>query len=208
MVSPSETPGGRDARVPGSVTRNVPLFLSANRKGWWLVEKTGGLFFHFRSLGRPDLEVLGFAHRAWDLSSSLELTNQIAWLVSPKSCGLQPLEWGLFIRLNWILAFTCACSVHKDLFIWGPESCLLLSTCGMKEWLDWRREGSSPGAGGWRGARGSLCPPPGTASLPPLGMEPPPAPRPVPARPRGDQAAAARSTLGRAPLRSFCAARV
>lgn len=83
--------------------------------------------------------------------------NQRAWLVSLKSCGLYSLELGLFIHLNWILAFACVCSLHKDLFIWVLKGCLLLSTCGTKEGAGGRPQRSTP-VTGLRGApaRGSV----------------------------------------------------
>ena len=112
-------------------------------KAWLLVEKTGAVRFHFLGDRDPWIWRWWALLTAWNGSSSLTLRSQLkrkqlVWLVLLKSCGLQPLELGLFIHLNWILAFTCVCSLHKDLFIWVLESCLLLSTCGRKKWLDWR----------------------------------------------------------------------
>lgn len=150
LASPSrnlsllQVPGGCKVLSPQvSEIQLVSISKCKICKAWLLVEKTGTVCFHFLGDGDPWIWRWWALLTAWNGSSSLTLRSQLkrkqlAWLVLLKSCGLQPLELGLFIHLNWILAFTCVCSLHKDLFIWVPESCLLLSTCGRKKWLDWR----------------------------------------------------------------------
>lgn len=153
-------PAGRSGRCSLHwVQRHVPGPQPRRR------QTPGGQDTAFLGRQRPTREArkAGRRRRKWGArltpkgpapSSSLEPRARPAWLVPPES--LRPA--GLFTHLDRLLACARACSLHKDGFHVGPESRLLLGTCGTKKRRGWGR-GRCPQDRARAGAEGPSAPP-------------------------------------------------